>query len=37
VNELRRSSIIGLIAGLLFLTRGAAGLAQAGLFTMQQV
>ena len=37
VKELRRSSIIGLIVGLLFLTWGAIGLAQAGLFTMQQV
>ena len=37
VKELRRSSIIGLIVGLLFLTWGAIGLAQAVLFTMQQV
>jgi len=36
-QELRRSSIIGLIAGLLLLVWGATGLAQAGLFTMQQV
>jgi YihY family inner membrane protein len=37
VGALRRSSIIGLIVGLLFLVWGAAGLAQAGLFTMAQV
>jgi YihY family inner membrane protein len=37
VKELRRSSIIGLIVGLLVLIWGAVGLAQAGLFTMQQV
>jgi YihY family inner membrane protein len=37
VQQLRRSSIIGLIAGLIVLTWGATGLAQAGLFTMEQV
>ena len=37
VQQLRRSSIIGLIVGLLVLIWGAAGLAQAGLFTMEQV
>ncbi len=37
VGVLRRSSIIGLIVGLLFLVWGATGLAQAGLFTMEQV
>ena len=37
VQQLRRSSIIGLVVGLLVLIWGAAGLAQAGLFTMQQV
>jgi YihY family inner membrane protein len=37
VQELRRSSIIGLFVGLAVLTWGATGLAQAGLFTMQQV
>jgi YihY family inner membrane protein len=37
VQQLRRSSIIGLIAGLILLTWGATGLAQAGLFTMGQV
>jgi YihY family inner membrane protein len=37
VQALRRSSIIGLIAGLIFLAWGATGLAQAGLFTMQQL
>ena len=37
VHELRRSSVIGLAAGLLALTWGATGLAQAGLFTMAQV
>jgi YihY family inner membrane protein len=37
VQALRRSSIIGLVAGLIFLAWGAAGLAQAGLFTMGQV
>ena len=37
VHELRRSSIIGLIIGLLGVIWGATGLAQAGLFTMEQV
>ncbi len=37
VHELRRSSIIGLIVGLLLLIWGTTGLAQAGLFTMNQV
>jgi len=37
VQELQRSSIIGLIVGLAFLIWGATSLAQAGLFTMMQV
>jgi YihY family inner membrane protein len=37
VQALRRSSIIGLVAGLIILAWGATGLAQAGLFTMGQV
>ena len=37
VQQLRRSSIIGLLVGLLVLIWGATGLAQAGLFTMMQV
>lgn len=37
VHELRRSSVVGLVVGLLGLIWGAAGLAQAGLFTMAQV
>lgn len=37
VHELRRSSVIGLIIGLIGLVWGATGLAQAGLFTMEQV
>jgi YihY family inner membrane protein len=37
VHTLRRSSTIGLIVGLLALIYGATGLAQAGLFTMEQV
>jgi len=37
VTELKRSSIIGLIIGFAGLVWGAAGLAQAGLFTMEQV
>jgi YihY family inner membrane protein len=37
VHELKRSSIIGLIVGLAGLVWGATGLAQAGLFTMEQV
>ena len=37
VHQLRRSSVIGLIIGLIGLVWGATGLAQAGLFTMAQV
>jgi YihY family inner membrane protein len=37
VHALQRSSVIGLIAGLAGLIWGATGLAQAGLFTMEQV
>jgi YihY family inner membrane protein len=37
VHELRRSSVIGLIVGLVGLIWGSTGLAQAGLFTMEQV
>ena len=37
VNALQRSSTIGLIVGLVVLIYGVTGLAQAGLFTMQQV
>jgi YihY family inner membrane protein len=37
VQQLQRSSIIGLIIGFAGLIWGAAGLAQAGLFTMEQV
>src|SRR5580704_8239717 len=37
VQELRRNSLIGLIVGLIVLIYGATGLAQAGLFTMEQV
>jgi YihY family inner membrane protein len=37
VHALHRSSVIGLIFGLLALAWGATGLAQAGLFTMEQV
>ena len=37
VHQLRRSSVIGLIVGLVGLVWGATGLAQAGLFTMEQV
>jgi len=37
VHELKRSSIIGLIIGFIGLVWGATGLAQAGLFTMEQV
>jgi YihY family inner membrane protein len=37
VHEMRRSSIIGLVVGLLVLIWGSTGLAQAGLFTMEQV
>src|SRR5712691_2807497 len=37
VHALRHSSAIGLVVGLLGLIWGATGLAQAGLFTMEQV
>jgi YihY family inner membrane protein len=37
VHQLRKSSVIGLIVGLATLVWGATGLAQAGLFTMEQV
>jgi YihY family inner membrane protein len=37
VHTLQRSSVIGLIAGLLGLIWGGTGLAQSGLFTMEQV
>jgi YihY family inner membrane protein len=37
IHQLRRSSVIGLVAGLLALTWGTTGLAQAGLHTMAQV
>src|ERR1700683_3017244 len=37
VHQLKRSSIIGLIVGVVGLIWGSAGLAQAGLFTMEQV
>jgi YihY family inner membrane protein len=37
VHELRRSSVIGLIVGLLAAIWGSTGLAQSGLFTMEQV
>jgi YihY family inner membrane protein len=37
VNQLRRSSVIGLIVGLVALLWGSTGLAQAGIFTMEQV
>jgi YihY family inner membrane protein len=37
VHELRRASVIGLVIGILGLIWGATGLAQAGLFTMEQV
>ena len=37
VHQLQRASLIGLIVGLLLLIWGATGLAQAGLFTMEQV
>jgi YihY family inner membrane protein len=37
VHQLKRASVIGLIAGLAGLIWGSAGLAQAGLFTMAQV
>jgi len=37
VQQLQRSSVIGLIVGVIGLIWGATGLAQAGLFTMEQV
>jgi len=37
VHQLKRASVIGLIIGLIGLIWGATGLAQAGLFTMEQV
>ena len=37
VHQLQRASVIGLVVGLLALIWGATGLAQAGLFTMEQV
>ncbi len=37
VHQLRKSSVIGLIVGLASLIWGTTGLAQAGLFTMEQV
>jgi YihY family inner membrane protein len=37
VHTLHRSSLIGLVVGLIALVYGATGLAQAGLFTMEQV
>jgi len=37
VHELKRASVIGLIVGLVGLIWGSAGLAQSGLFTMEQV
>jgi YihY family inner membrane protein len=37
VHELRRASVIGLAVGIIGLVWGATGLAQAGLFTMEQV
>jgi YihY family inner membrane protein len=37
VQELKRSSVIGLIIGFVGLIWGASGLAQSGLFTMEQV
>ncbi|HKB32125.1 MAG TPA: YihY/virulence factor BrkB family protein [Streptosporangiaceae bacterium] len=37
VHALRRSSVIGLVVGILVLIWGTTGLAQAGLFTMAQV
>jgi YihY family inner membrane protein len=37
VQELRRASVIGLIVGLVALIWGSMGLAQAGIFTMEQV
>ena len=37
VQQLQRASVIGLIVGVIGLIWGASGLAQAGLFTMEQV
>src|SRR5580658_6266759 len=37
VHQLKRASVIGLIVGVLGLIWGSAGLAQSGLFTMEQV
>src|ERR1700730_13434891 len=37
IPALNRSSLVSLVVGLLLLVWGAAGLAQAGLFTMEQV
>lgn len=37
VGQLRRSSVVGLIVGLLVTIWGASGLAQAGLYTMESV
>ncbi len=37
VHQLKRASVIGLIVGLLGLIWGSTGLAQSGLFTMEQV
>src|SRR6266700_2505023 len=37
VQQLQRSSVIGLIVGVIGLIWGASGLAQAGLFTMEQL
>jgi YihY family inner membrane protein len=37
VQELKRSSVIGLVIGFIGLIWGASGLAQSGLFTMEQV
>lgn len=37
IHALQRSSVLGLVVGLLGLLWGATGLAQAGLFTMEQV
>ncbi len=37
MHQLKRSSVIGLIVGLVGLIWGSTGLAQSGLFTMEQV
>jgi YihY family inner membrane protein len=37
IHQLRRSSVVGLIAGLLFALWGASGLAQSGMFAMARV